>query len=107
MNRSHVKKGDTVAIISGKEKGKRGKILEISKKEKKVIVAGCNIATKHIKPRKQGETGGIAKVEAPLYICKVMPVCPKCKKPTRVGYMLPEGGKKQRICRHKNCGGTF
>ncbi|MDR1354079.1 MAG: 50S ribosomal protein L24 [Oscillospiraceae bacterium] len=107
MSKARVKKGDLVAIVSGKEKGKRGQVAVISRKEKKVIVAGCNIATKAIKPRRQGEQGGIAKVEAPMYVCKVMPVCPKCERPTRVGFVVLADGKKQRACKHKDCGGTF
>ncbi|MDR2817222.1 MAG: 50S ribosomal protein L24 [Oscillospiraceae bacterium] len=106
MNRLHVKKGDMVAIISGKAKGQKGKILEVDRNEKKVIISGCNISTKHVKPRKQGEQGGIAKVESPLCVCKVMPICPKCEKPTRVGHVV-EDGKKRRLCKHKDCGGTF
>lgn len=97
----HVKTGDTVQIISGKDKGKNGKVLEVSPKEKKVIVEGRNLVTKHVKPRKQGEVGGLVKAEAPLYACKVMPVCPKCNKPTRVGKEI-KGDKKIRVC--KKCG---
>lgn len=77
MNTLHVKKGDEVMIISGKDKGKKGKVLEVSPSEGKVIVEGRNMVTKHVKPRRQGELGGIVKAEGPLYACKVMPVCPK------------------------------
>ncbi len=101
MNNLHVKTGDNVQIISGKDKGKQGKVLEVSIKEKKVIVEGRNLATKHVKPRRQGEQGGLVKVEAPIYACKVMPVCPKCDKPTRVGHEI-KGDKKIRVCKH--CG---
>ena len=66
--------------MSGKDKGKQGKVLEVSPKEKKVIVEGRNLVTKHVKPRRQGEQGGLVKAEAPIYACKVMPVCPKCNK---------------------------
>ncbi|MGN1034545.1 MAG: 50S ribosomal protein L24 [Oscillospiraceae bacterium] len=107
MNTLHVKKGDIVAIISGKDKGKKGKIVEVSSKEGKVIVEGCNVSTKHLKPRRQGEHGTIVKVESPLYACKVMLVCPKCGKPTRVGHEMSKDGKKQRVCRHKDCKKTF
>ena len=93
----HVKTGDTVMIISGKDKGKTGKVLEVSPKEGKVIVEGCNLVTKHVKPRAVGQQGGIVKAEAPLYACKVMPVCPKCGKPTRVGHMVKEDGTKVRV----------
>lgn len=103
----HVKTGDMVMIISGKDKGKTGKVLEVSPKEGKVIVEGCNIATKHVKPRSANEQGGLVKVEAPLYVSKVMLVCPKCGKPTRIAHKIFEDGSKQRACKHKGCGETF
>ena len=84
----HVKTGDMVMIISGKDKGKTGKILEVSPKEGKIIVEGCNIATKHVKPKTANEQGGLVKVEAPLYASKVMLVCPKCGKATRVAHKI-------------------
>lgn len=83
MNKVHVKTGDTVVILSGKDKGKKGKVLEVSPKEGKVIVEGLNIATKHVKPRRQGEQGGIVEAEAAMYASKVQAVCPKCGKPTK------------------------
>lgn len=104
MNTLHVKKGDEVMIISGKDKGKKGKVLEVSPSEGKVIVEGRNIVTKHVKPRAQGQIGGIVKAEGALYACKVMPVCPKCNKATRVGHKI-EGDKKVRICKH--CGAAL
>ena len=82
MNNLHVKTGDTVMIISGKDKGQTGKVLAVSPKEGKVIVEGHNMVTKHVKPRRQGEQGGIVKAEGAMYACKVMPVCPKCGKAT-------------------------
>ena len=103
----HVKTGDMVMIISGKDKGKKGKVLEVSPKEGKVIVEGCNIATKHVKPRSAAEQGGLVKVEAPMYASKVMLVCPKCGKATRVAYKIFEDGSKQRVCKHEGCGETF
>ena len=105
MNTLHVKKGDTVVILSGKDAGKQGKILEVSPKEQKVIVEGLNMVTKHVRPRKQGETGGIVKAEGALYACKVMPVCPKCGKPTRVAHKILEDGTKVRVC--KKCGAEY
>lgn len=72
MNKLHVKKGDTVVILSGKDNGKQGKVLEVSPKEQKVIVEGCNMVTKHVKPRRAGENGGIVKAEGALYASKVM-----------------------------------
>ena len=97
----NIKKDDKVVVLSGKDKGKQGKILVSDPKAAKVIVEGVNVATKHQKPRKQGEEGGIIKVETPIYACKVMVVCPKCGKPTRVAHKL-EAGKNVRVC--KKCG---
>ena len=101
MNTLHVKTGDKVMIISGKDKGQTGKVLAVSPKEGKVIIEGRNMVTKHVKPRRQGEQGGIVKAEGAIYACKVMPVCPKCGKATRVGYSV-NGDKKIRVC--KKCG---
>ena len=107
MSKLHVKRGDTVQIISGRGRGNRGKVLEVSLDEKKVIVEGQRLVTKHVKPRKQGQAGGIVKAEAPLYASKVMPVCPKCNKPTRVGHSVDKNGKRVRTCKHEGCNGTF
>lgn len=102
----HVKTGDMVMIISGRDKGKKGKVAQVAPGEGKVIVEGCNIVTKHVKPSKMGQPGGIVKAEAPIYACKVMPVCPKCGKATRVGKQEVDGTKK-RVCKHAGCGETF
>ena len=107
MNKLHVKKDDTVYIVSGKDKGKQGKVLEVSPKEGKVIVEGINVVKKHVKPRAMGQQGGIVSAEAPLYACKVMLVCPKCGKKTRVGHKLLSDGTKQRVCKNKDCGEAF
>jgi len=107
MSKVHVKTGDTVLIISGKDKGKQGKVLEVSPSEGKVIVEGCNLATKHVKPRQMGDVGGIVKAEAPMYASKVMLVCPKCGKPTRLGHKILSDGTKQRVCKNEGCGETF
>ena len=101
MNTLHVKSGDTVVVLSGKDKGKQGKVLIADPKGGKVIVEGVNVATKHQKPRKQGEEGGIMKREAAIYASKVQVVCPKCDKGTRVA-MEFKGDKKVRVCKH--CG---
>ena len=85
MNKIHVKTGDTVKVITGRDRGSEGKVLQVSPEEKKIIVEGLNMVTKHVKPRKQGQTGGLVKAEAPMYASKVMLVCPKCKQATRVG----------------------
>ena len=102
MNKVHVKTGDTVVILSGKDRGNKGKVLAVSPKEGKVIIEGRNMVTKHVKPRRMGEQGGIVKAEGAMYACKVQIVCPHCGKPTRVGHKLYEDGTKERIC--KKCG---
>jgi large subunit ribosomal protein L24 len=108
MNKSvHVKKNDTVLVISGKSKGKKGKVLEVSPKEGKIIVQGVNMVTKHVKPKKQGQPGGILKAEGPLYACKVMLVCPKCGEATRIGHKVLGDGSKERVCRNAKCKETI
>ena len=97
----NVKKGDTVVVLSGKDRGKQGKVLGTVPADGKVVVEGINMVTCHIKPRKQGEQGGIVKREAALAACKVQVVCPKCSKATRVAHKV-ENGKKTRVCKH--CG---
>ena len=101
MNTLSIKKGDTVVVLSGKDKGKQGKVLTVMPESKKVIVEKVNVVTRHTKPRQQGEEGLIKK-EAPIYACKVMRVCPKCKKPTRPASKLGKDGKRVRVC--KKCG---
>ena len=100
----NIKKNDKVVVLSGKDKGKEGKVLTAMPAEKKVVVEGGNVATCHVKPRKQGEEGGIVRREIPMYVSKVMLVCPKCGKPTRVASKV-EDGKKVRVC--KKCGATM
>ncbi|MCL2633759.1 MAG: 50S ribosomal protein L24 [Oscillospiraceae bacterium] len=116
MNEVHVKKGDTVVLLTGKYKDKytkpgtrrTGKVLEVAPKEGKVIVEGINKVKKHVKPRKMGQPGGIIEAEAPIYACKVQVVCPKCDKPTRVGSSFKEkGDKKEKIRVCKKCGATI
>ena len=97
MNKLHVKKDDTVVVISGDDKGKKGKVLKVSPAERKVIVDGVNVVTKHAKPRRQGEAGGIMKVEGAIYADKVQLYCAKCDKATRVAHKTVDG-KKVRVC---------
>ena len=97
----NIKKNDTVIVLSGKDKGVKGKVLVAMPAENKVIVEKVNMATCHTKPRKQGETGGIVKRETPIRSCKVALYCEKCEKGVRVGFKV-EDGKKTRICR--KCG---
>ena len=101
----HIKKGDMVQVMSGVDKNKKGKVLEVIPSEGKVLVEGIAMATRHTKPRRQGETGGIVKQEAPIYASKVMHICSKCGKPTRIGRKVLENGDKVRVC--KNCNETF
>lgn len=105
-NKVHVKTGDTVIVINGKDRGKTGKVLQVSPDEGKVIVEKINMVKKHVKPRQMGEPGGILDAESALYACKVQLICPKCGKPTRVGHFI-ENGKKYRACKNKNCGAHF
>ena len=107
MSKMHIKTGDTVILRTGdrKDRNKTGKVLEVSPKEGKVIVEGLNMVSKHVKPRKAGDPSGIIQAESAIYACKVQVVCPKCKKPTRVGYKIYADGKKDRMC--KKCKETF
>ena len=98
----HVKTNDTVIVLSGRDKGKQGKVLRAFPKDGKLIIEGISVAKKHQKPRKQGEEGGIIKMETPIYACKVMRVCPKCDKPTKPAHSFDDDGRKFRIC--KKCG---
>ena len=102
IKKVHVKTGDTVVVLSGKERGKKGKILAVSPKEGKVIIEGVNMVSKHVKPRKMGDQGGIVKAEGAMYACKVQVVCPHCGKATRVAHKIYDDGTKGRVC--KKCG---
>ncbi len=101
MNKLHVKTNDTVIVVSGDDKGKIGKVLEVSAKEGKVIVAGVNKVKKHVKPRPPQENGGIVEVEGAMYASKVQLYCETCAKKgsgaTRPSYKI-EDGKKTRVC---------
>ena len=108
----NVKTGDTVVVISGKDKGKEGKIQKAFPAEGKIVVEGVAMVKKHQKPRGQGMPGGIVDKEAAISASKVMIVCPKCGKPTKVGHKFVEGeGKasrrKVRVCKNKGCGATI
>ncbi|WAA09422.1 50S ribosomal protein L24 [Fervidibacillus albus] len=94
----HVKKGDKVKVISGKDKGKTGVILAAYPKKNRVIVEGVNIVKKHAKPSQDNPQGGIIDLEAPIHVSNVMPIDPKTGEPTRVGYKEVDG-KKVRIAK--------
>ena len=93
----NLKVGDKVVVISGKSKGSEGKIIKTFKNENKVIVEGCNMVTKHVKPNAQNENGGIVKQEATIHASNVMIIDPKTKKRTRIAHKVDEKGKKVRI----------
>jgi len=109
MNSMNVKKGDTVVVISGKDKGKKGKILVAYPSENRVVVQNANMVTRHVKPRRQGEPGGRISKEGKIHASNVKLICPKCDKPTRIAHQIKEveisGEKKKksvRVC--KECG---
>ena len=89
-------------MLSGKDKGKKGKVMEVTPSKGQAVVEGINVATRHIKPRRQGQPGGITKKEIGIRACKLMRVCPKCNKPTRIGHVITPDGIKSRSC--KQCG---
>ena len=97
-----IKKDDKVIILSGKDKGKKGKVLKAIPRDSKVIVESVNIVKKHQRPKKQGEKGQKIEVASPIDVSKVMLICPKCGKDTRVGYKILENKEKVRVC--KKCG---
>ena len=102
MSSMHVKKGDTVKILSGKDKGKTGEILRSIPQRQRVVVEKCNMVKKAMHPTQQNPQGGITTVEAPLHVSNVMLVCPNCKEATRTSKRINEQGKKVRVC--KKCG---
>ena len=105
MAKLHVKTDDTVVVLSGDSKGVKGKVIAVSPKEGKVIVEGANVIHKHVKPRKQGETGGIVDAEGAIYASKVALYCPKCNQGVRTHVEIVDG-KKVRVCSHKDANGN-
>ena len=103
MATMHIKTGDTVVVLSGNSKGVKGEVIAVSPAEGKVLVKGANMIKKHVKPRRQGETGGIIDAEGAMYASKVALYCPKCDKGVRVHHVV-EDGKKIRVCK---CGHKF
>ena len=101
MAKLHIKKDDTVVVLSGVDKGKKGTVIAVSPEEGKVIVSGVHVVSKHTKARRQGETSSIVDAESAMYASKVQLFCTKCDKPTRASYKI-EGDKKVRVC--KKCG---
>ena len=97
MNKLHIKTGDTVIVLSGDDKGVKGEVIAVAPAEGKVLVKGVNVIHKHVKPRKQGETGGIIDAEGAIYASKVALYCEKCDKGVRVKSEIKDG-KKVRVC---------
>ncbi|GAB4537453.1 MAG: 50S ribosomal protein L24 [Thermodesulfovibrionia bacterium] len=97
-----IRKNDTVMVIAGDEKGKRGRVLAVNPKKERIIVEGINIVKRHMRPSAKYRQGGIIDKEAPIHRSNLMLVCPKCDKPTRIGHILLEDGRKMRRC--KECG---
>ncbi|MEK6690040.1 MAG: 50S ribosomal protein L24 [Nitrospirota bacterium] len=97
-----IRKNDTVMVIAGKEKGKKGRILSVNPGKGRVIVEKLNIIKKHQRPTQKQKQGGIVEKEGSINISNIMLICGRCEKPTRVAYNILEGGKKVRVC--KNCG---
>lgn len=105
MNKMHVKRGDKVVVIAGKDKGKEGNVVAAFPEQNKVIVEGVAVAKKHQKARMQGQASAIIEKEMPIDASNVMRVCPKCGKPSRVGVKIFDDGSKAKYC--KKCGETF
>jgi large subunit ribosomal protein L24 len=97
----NIRKGDKVLIIAGKDKGRKGKVIDVFPKQGKISVEGLNLKKKSIKPKKSGEKGQLVQAPAPISASNAKLICSKCSKPTRVGFKK-EGGSKYRIC--KKCG---
>jgi len=98
-NKLHVKKDDTVIVIAGKDKGKKGRVIAAYPRENRVLVEGVNMVKKHQKPNQQYPQGGIITKEAPIHVSNVMLIDPKSGKPTRIGYKVLENGKKVRVAK--------
>ena len=102
MNSMNIKKGDTVRVLSGKDKGKEGQVVRSLPSKQRVVVEKVNMVKKAMRPTQQNPQGGIMSVEAPIHVSNVMVICPECKQPTRVSHRVNEAGKKVRVC--KKCG---
>lgn len=105
MNKVHVKVNDNVFVLTGKDAGKNGKVLDVDSKTNRVIVEGVNVRTMHKRPDMRMKTGGIVKQECAIDASNVMLVCPKCKRPSKVSYRIQENGEKVRVC--KACNGII
>lgn len=102
LRKSRIRKGDTVAVISGRERGKTGKVLSIDLRAGKVVVEKLNVIKRHTKPNQKAKQGGILEREAPLPVSNVMFFCPVTQKPTRIGIRVLEGGRRVRFSKKSN-----
>lgn len=102
MAKMHIRKGDKVQVIAGKDKGKVSTVIRSLPESQRVVLENTNMVKKAMRPSQQNQHGGIIDIEAPLHVSNVMIVCPECDKPTRVGMARNEAGKKVRVC--KKCG---
>ena len=102
MSKLHVKKGDKVLVIAGKDKGKMGEIIATNCAKSTVVVSGVNIQTHHNKPKSREDKGGIVKSEGPIHSSNVQLVCPTCGKPTRIAHKIVDG-KSVRVCKNSGC----
>ncbi len=105
MNKLNIKKDDQIVVISGKDKGKKGKVLSAYPDQNRILVSGINLVTKHKRPKNQRDPGGIIHQEAPINASNAMLVCNKCDKATRAAKKTLDNGKRVRVC--KKCGDTF
>jgi large subunit ribosomal protein L24 len=94
-----LRKGDTVKIVAGKDRGKQGKIEKVFPKTNQVLIPGINLYKKHVRPQGEGKPGGIIDLTKPLLVANVALICPKCKRQTRVGFQVDQKGEKKRICK--------
>ena len=99
IKKVHVKKGDTVYVLSGKDKGKKGKVLNVLLDDGMILIEGVNMSTKHKKPRNRYQQGGIIHQESPINCAKVMLICNRCGSPTKIGKRILDNGEKSRVCK--------
>ncbi len=100
-----IRKGDIVRVIAGNDKGREGEVLQVLPKERRIIVKGVRMITRHLRPSAKHREGGIIQQEGPLDVSNVLLICPECDRPTRVGFVITESGEKLRQC--KQCKKTF
>ena len=101
----HIRRDDTVEVMAGDDKGARGRVLRVDPRKDRAIIEGINRVYRHLRRSRKNPQGGRLEIEAPVRLSKLLPVCPKCGKATRVGFKTDEAGKKFRTCRR--CGGRF